>query len=286
MSVHVTETRIGNVLTRTSGFLRDVTSHSLQPYRGCTFGKAACGVGCYVQHSLHILQGRTWGEFLEVRTNVAESYRENFPRESKWARKSRGSFSIFCSSSTDPFLPQEFRYGITRRLLEAMIDEPPDLLILQTHSAQCVEYLDLFRRLKERTELRMHVSIETDREKMPGLPPHATSIAGRIDTCRQLREAGIRTIVTVSPLLPIAEPERFFGRLAEVADGVIIDHYIEGDGSSDGSRTARTKLPQIIATIEPRGVGLDYRDEIVALARRYFPGGVGVSASGFAGVFS
>ncbi len=286
MSVHVTETTIGNVLTRTSGFLRDVTSHSLQPYRGCTFGKAACGVGYYVQHSLHILQGRTWGEFLEVRTNVADSYRENFARESKWARKSRGSFSIFCSSSTDPFLPQEFRYGLTRRLLETMLDEPPDRLILQTHSARCVEYLDLFRRLNERTELRMHVSIETDREKLPGLPPHSTSIAGRIDTCRQLREAGIRTIVTVSPLLPIAEPERFFGRLADVADGVIIDHYIEGDGSSDGSRTARTKLPQIIATIEPRGVGLDYRDEIVEVARRYFPGGVGVSASGFAGVFS
>ena len=85
---------IGNILTRTSGFLRTVTSHSLQPYRGCSFGNSLCGVGCYVQHSRHILQGRTWGGFLEIRANAADSYREHYERERRWARRS-GPFSIF-----------------------------------------------------------------------------------------------------------------------------------------------------------------------------------------------
>jgi hypothetical protein len=71
MSVDITETTVKNILTRTSGYLRTVTSHSLQPYRGRTFGNSLCGVGCYVQHNGHVLQGRPWGGFLEVRTNAA-----------------------------------------------------------------------------------------------------------------------------------------------------------------------------------------------------------------------
>lgn len=39
-------TRVKNILTRTSGFLKTVTSHSAQPYRGCTLGRSLCGVGC------------------------------------------------------------------------------------------------------------------------------------------------------------------------------------------------------------------------------------------------
>src|SRR5947209_2718105 len=112
--MEISETTIRNVLTRTTGFLRGVTSHSLQPYRGCTFGKALCGVGCYVQHNQHLLRGRNWGGFLEVRVNAAQSYLENYRRESAWARRSGGKFSIFCSSATDPFLPQEFQFAVTR----------------------------------------------------------------------------------------------------------------------------------------------------------------------------
>jgi len=47
----VSEVEVGRILTRASGYLRDVCSHSLQPYRGCSFGRSLCGVGCYVRHN-------------------------------------------------------------------------------------------------------------------------------------------------------------------------------------------------------------------------------------------
>lgn len=286
MPLELSLATVKNVLTRTTGFLRTVSSHSLQPYRGCTFGNALCGVGCYVQHSRHITQGRLWGGFLEVRTNAAESYLSNGERERRWAVKRNQPFSIFCSSATDPFVPQEFQYGITRALLEAMCESPPDELILQTHSHRVTEYLPLLTHLSQRCRLRIQISIETDRAKIPGLPPHASPIGKRLDACRQLRQAGIFTVVTVSPLLPIAEPERFFTRIAEVADAVVLDHFIQGDGSADGGRTMRTPLPAAIAAVEPCSVSLTYRDEMVACARRFLPGRVGVNIEGFAGKYA
>ena len=70
-----------------------------------------------------------------------------------------------------------------------------------------------------------------------------------------------------------------------MADAVVIDHFIGGDGSTTGSRTLRTRLPLAIEQIDPRAVTLAYRDEIVEIARNYFPGLTGVGIDGFAGRF-
>ncbi len=281
MELAVTEIR--NILTRTTGFLKTVTSHSVQPYRGCSFGNALCGVGCYVQHNPYVTQGRPWGSFLEVRKNGADSYRLHVDRERRWARKSRGKFGVFLSSSTEPFLPQEFRYRVTEKLLHAMLESPPDLLILQTHSHWVTEYLEIHRQLHRCCDLRVHVSIETDIEEFPGLPPHASSVERRFDAARTLKESGIRTVITVSPLMPIQEPEPFFSRIAECADAVVIDHFVQGDGSADGSRTERTALPAAMAAVRPDSVDVAYRDRMVETAKQYLPGRVGVNIDGFAG---
>lgn len=283
MQTHVTQVR--SILTRTGGFLAGCASHSLQPYRGCPFGNALCGVGCYVQHLPYVTQGREWGSFLEVRENSASAYQCQFDAEQRWARRRLGSFAIFLSSATEPFPPQERRHRVTASVLEAMIDRPPDLLILQTHSASVVESLDLLTRLRERTQLRVHVSIETDRDSIPGLPPHACSIDDRLSAAATLREAGVRTVVTVAPLLPIRDPETFFERIARCADAVVLDHYIGGDGSRDGSRTHRTPLPEVMDRLEPGSTSLDYRDAMARLARLRMPGRVGLGHAGFAGVY-
>lgn len=277
------ETEIGNILTRTGGYLKTVSSHSVQPYRGCSFGRSLCGVGCYVQHNAWLTQGRRWGDFLEVRCNAADSYRRNFSREQAWGRKARDGFAIFLSSSTEPFLPQESRFGVTQQLLETMIELPPDTLIVQTHSHRVQDYADLLTRLASRCLLRIHVSVESDREQLPGLPPPPSSVARRLAAARRLRDAGLRTVVTVSPLLPIKRPEEFFRRVAECADAVVIDHFIGGDGSPNGRRTRSTALPAAMEQVLPGSTSLSYRDTVVRIAERFLPGRVGVGIDGFAG---
>ena len=91
-------------------------------------------------------------------------------------------------------------------------------------------YSDLYLQLARRCELRFHISIESDRDRLPGLPPPASSVEKRFEAAAALRAAGLRVLITVSPLLPISEPRGFFERIAQVADGVVIDHFIRGDG--------------------------------------------------------
>jgi DNA repair photolyase len=285
MPIDLTHTTVKNTLTRTSGFLRTVSSHSLQPYRGCSYGNALCGVGCYVQHNGHLTRGRAWGSFLEVRDNAAEAYAAGHARESAWARAHRGTFSIFCSSSTDPFVPQERTFRTTGRVLQAMLTLPPDELILQTHSHFVLDELETLKVLQDRCRLRVHVSIESDRDTLPGLPPSASCVEQRLRACTELKQAGIPVVVAVSPLLPILDPPHFFQRIAEVADAVVIDHFIGGDGTATGARTAKTALPAAMEKVAPESTTLTYRDQMVREAQRYLPGRVGVNIDGFAGRF-
>ena len=92
--------------------------------------------------------------------------------------------------------------------------------------------------------------------------------------------------MTVSPLLPIEQPDEFFAHIAEVADAVVIDHFIEGDGSPDGGRTFRTPLPEAMRALRPESITLDYRAQMVETARRFLPGRVGINIDGFAGCYS
>lgn len=279
----IEKVQIGKVLTRTTGYLASVTSHSLQPYKGCSLGNSLCGVGCYVRHNHYLTAGRPWGSFLEARVNAAGSYRSHYHAERRWAQKHRARFSIFMSSSTEPFLPQERTLGITRGLLETFGEFPPDELVLQTHSASVAEHADLLLELSQKFKLRVHLSIETDRPRLPGLPPHGSSVEARFQAAATLKQAGIRTVVTVSPLLPIQDPIRFFRRIDEVAHGVVLDHFVGGDGSNTGSRTRRTALPQVMEQLEPGSTELDYRDRMLAVALEQMSGEIGVHIDGFAG---
>ena len=283
MRITLTKTSVRSILTRSSGYLKTVCSHSLQPYRGCSFGRSLCGVGCYVRHNPFVTRGGEWGSFLEIRENAAAAYLSACDRERRWARTNRGRFSVFMSSATDPFVPHERRFRVTRSVLDAMLENPPDELIIQTHSHLAARYLGIFGELSKCCSLRVHISIESDRDRLPGLPPPASSVARRFEAAACLRESGIHMVITVAPLLPIADPDAFFQRVSDCADAVVVDHFIGGDGTADGARTLRTPLPEAMAAVDPTCLTIAYRDAIVAKALERMPGRVGVGIDGFAG---
>lgn len=272
-----------SILTRTSGYLQSVASHSLQPYRGCALGSTLCGVGCYARHQRMVTGGRGWGSFLDVKSNAPELYLKTIQRERAWARRTLGLMTVFMSSSTEPFPPQERKLGVSGRILNAMLDQPPDVLIVQTHSPLVCDHLGSLIKLHQKCNLRVHLSIESDTDRLPGLPRPASSVNDRIEAAGKLKQAGLFVAITVAPLLPIQNPHKFFEMIATVADAVVIDHFIGGDGTVNGSRTRRTALPDAIRQVNPAALTLNYRDMIARIASQYFPNRVGVGIDGFAG---
>ncbi len=283
--MQIVEINCKTILTRASGYLKPVCTHSLNPYTGCGFGRSSCGVGCYVRFNQWLTRGRMWGGFVDVKINAPEIYLKTVGAEKRWAEKRNQLFAIFLSSSTDPWQPIEKKYRVTRRLLEAIAANPPDSLILQTHSATICDDFSSIARLAEASDVRVQISIEGDRETLPGLPPPPCSLEDRLVALEKFSHAGISTVACLSPLYPLKAPEKFFARLAQTGvSAIVIDHFIEGDGTPDGSRTFKTPLPAAMEAIEPGSASLAYRDKIVDVARKYLP--VGISQTGFAGNYA
>ena len=239
-----------SILTLTSGFLASGYTHTLNPYVGCGFAGALCGTFCYAQHQHWIVRGRPWG-FYGAKHDIRQAYQRDFDRIKLPRHGNPHPLRVYMSSSTDPYVPQEKRLGLTRAILEEMQARPPDVLVIQTHTTLISRDFDLIQALAKRCELWVSITVETDMDPVPGFPPHASRPAKRLEALKLFREAGVPTQATISPLMPLADPETFALALDAACDRVIIDHYLLGDGSH-GARTRRTNF---IELLEQAGFG-------------------------------
>lgn len=270
-----------SILTATGGFLAGGFTHTLNAYLGCSFARALCGSYCYAQHNRWITGGRPWGLYA-AKADVRAAYRRDHDRLRRPRRGPPRPLRIYMSSSTDPYLPQERTLGLTRAVLEEMLERPPELLVIQTRSPLLRRDLDLLVPLAARCRLWLSVTVETDMDPVPGLPPHATPPAARLDLLDACRAAGLDGQATLSPLLPLRDPEAFAARLDRACRRVVVDHYLLGDGSH-GLRTRRTAFPALLAAAGFDDWNrLERMDEVVALLRaRLGPERVLVSCDGF-----
>lgn len=270
-----------SILTPTGGFLKQGYTHTLNPYSGCSFAGGLCGVFCYAQHNGWVTRGRPW-RLYGAKADAAALYARDHDRLKRPRRGPPRPLRVYMSSSTDPYLPQEATLRVTRGLLEAMLDRPPDLLVVQTRSPLVARDLDLLVDLSARCALWLSMTVETDLDPVPGLPRHATPIARRLEVVATFRRAGVRTQAAVSPVLPIGDLAAFAARLDEACDRVIVDHYLIGDGSH-GLRTRRTPfVDMLVAAGYERWTRLDVLEEVRAgLAARLGHARVLVSCDGF-----
>jgi DNA repair photolyase len=270
-----------SILTPTGGYLLGYT-HTLNPYRGCAFGRALCGVYCYASETRYGKdRAASWGSYLHEKENAADLYRVDATR----VRAKGGALRIFMASVTDPYVPQEKTLRVTRSILEAMIDLPPDLLVLQTHTPGPLRDGDLLASLP----VVVQITVETDRTRIEGLPPHATPLEARLEALHALGASGIKTVAVASPLLPLEDTVRFARTLGASARGVILDHWALGDGSPKGARTLRERAHAALSlprALEAAGFAewntLEKFHEVVRVFEAELgPARVGVSQEGF-----
>jgi DNA repair photolyase len=232
---------MSRIMTPGSGFLQGY-SHTLNPYVGCSFG---CRY-CYVRRMpVALFRKEPWGDWVDTKADAAARVNKEILA---YRNKNKGPVTIFMSSSTDPYQPLEATEQVTRSILQAMLDAPPDFLFIQTRSPLVLRDLDLLQRMSDR--LLVSMTIETDREEVRrAFAPSAPPLAARFRVLQDLREAGIPCQAAVAPVLPFSD--QFAEHLYRHTDRVTVDDYELGDGSG-GRRSRQLHLEAIYDALQEK----------------------------------
>ena len=158
-------------------------------YRGCLHGCIYCDArsDCYqLKHPF---------EDIEVKRNAPALLEAAL-------RKKRKKCMISTGSMSDPYIPIEQELGMTRQCLE-IIERYGFGLSIQTKSDRILRDLDLLSRIHRNAKCVVQMTLTTYDERLCRiLEPNVCTTGARFEVLKRLKEAGIPTVVWISPLLP------------------------------------------------------------------------------------
>lgn len=214
-----------SIFSPATGFIkRGGFDWTCNPYVGCSFGCTYCYAMFLPQAA-----GRPkdeWGRWLQAKVNAVELAR-------KHAHKLAGQ-AVYISSVTDPYLPTERSLGLTRGILEALVEHQPRVLI-QTRGPLVVRDLDVLRQFGA---VRVNLSIPTDSEDVRrAFEPKAPPLARRWEAAAAVRAAELPVGICVTPMLPLEDEDGFVRRLAEFRPDVLVVQDFHDSGGAFGADT-------------------------------------------------
>ena len=174
---------------------------SINPYRGCEHG---C-VYCFARPT-HAYMGLSPGLDFESRLFVKEGAADLLERE--LSAPSYQPKTIAIGTNTDPYQPIERSHRVMRSVLE-VLERTNHPVGIVTKSALVVRDIDILSRMAKKGLAKVALSVTTlDRSLARLMEPRAATPDRRLETIRQLSDAGIPTAVMVAPIIPaINDPE-------------------------------------------------------------------------------
>ena len=168
---------------------------SINPYRGCEHG---C-IYCYARPT-HTYLGHSAG--LDFETILYAKSDAAALLERELAKPGYSPATMALGTNTDPYQPIERERGITRSILE-VLERTGHPVGIVTKSALVVRDIDILSRMAARGLAKVAISVTTlDRRLARAMEPRAATPPKRIETIRQLSQAGIPTAVMVAPVIP------------------------------------------------------------------------------------
>ena len=169
--------------------------YSVNCYRGCTHACAYC-FSRPTHEYLGFGAGTDFERKLVAKVRAPELLREAFMRPS-W----KGDELVF-SFTSDPYLPLEAHYRLTRRCLEVCL-EFRNPVSLVTKSALIRRDKELLRALREEAGASVFFTIPfRDEETARALEPYAPSIELRFKAMSELADLGVPVGIGIAPLAP------------------------------------------------------------------------------------
>lgn len=174
---------------------------TINPYKGCEHG---C-IYCYARPN-HAYRGLSPGLDFETKIFVKPSAPALLRRE--LSKKSYKPGRIMLAGDTDIYQPLEKELRITRGILEVLaeFDHPAALI---TKSALVLRDIDILAPMAAKGLVSVAVSFTTlDRKLARTMEPRCAAPHRRLETMRELSNAGIPVTAMTAPLIPaLNEPE-------------------------------------------------------------------------------
>lgn len=171
------------------------SDYVVNPYTGCSFACAYCYasfMGRFVGEPIE-----AWGDYVSVKINAVEVFRDDLRRLPPSKRKS----TILLSSVTDAWQGPEKKYRLARGILEILgNDKYPGFLSILTKSPLVLRDVDVISAIPEK-EVGVTITT-TDDEIGRFMEVHAPAASVRLDTLTALNKANIPTYAFVGPLFP------------------------------------------------------------------------------------
>ena len=171
-------------------------------YRGCQHGCIYCDARslCYqINHPF---------EDIEVKENA-------LPLLEQALRAKRKKCMIGTGAMSDPYMPLEEKLQLTRGALE-LIHRYGFGVAIQTKSCRILRDLELLKAINDQSKAVVQMTLTTYDERLCRMvEPNVSTTCQRAEALRKFRDAGIPTVVWLSPLLPWLNdtPENILGIL-------------------------------------------------------------------------
>jgi DNA repair photolyase len=195
---------------------------SLNPYIGCEFGCTYCyaryahrytverahDAGKLSDEEFIEFRGPHGWEAFEQRVFVKETLLSALERDLQRYFRSGGpsvrpAAPIVIGTATDPYQPAERRFRLTRGILERLARCDGLNVGIITKSPLIARDTDVLRRLQERSDLEVHISLTTvDVALIRQVEARSPMPAVRLRALKRLADAGIRVGLIVAPVLP------------------------------------------------------------------------------------
>ena len=215
---------------------------SINAYRGCEHG---C-IYCFARPT-HAYQNLSPG--LDFETKLFAKPDAAVLLRKELAKPSYRCAPIALGTNTDPYQPIEERFRITRSILEVLAEHDHPVVIT-TKSARVLRDIDLLGPMAARGLAAVMISVTTlDPALARQMEPRASAPARRIGAIAALVKAGVRTSISVSPIVP-----------------AINDHEIEAivaAGAEAGAKSAFSivvRLPHEVAPLFREWLAVHYPD--------------------------
>ena len=158
-------------------------------YRGCSHGCIYCDSRSRCYHMEHAF------EDIEVKENAIELLEYALLHKKKKCMIGTGSM-------TDPYIPLEMEIGNVRKALHLIYKYGFGFTVI-TKSDRILRDLDLLQQINEKTKCVVQMTLTTyDEALCRKIEPNVSTTKERFEVLKQLRDAGIPTVVWLTPILP------------------------------------------------------------------------------------